>query len=57
MTGLTVKEVKAGPRRPAGGYENSTKTIAGGVGELVGERVKAPALKSGPTPPSGMDDT
>jgi len=48
---LEVKQTKLGSRRPAGGYSDNTKTSSGGAGELAGERVTAPALKSGPTPP------
>jgi hypothetical protein len=45
---LEVNEVKAGPRRPAGGYQHNTKTLSPGVGELKDDRVKARPLKPGP---------
>jgi hypothetical protein len=47
---LTVKEVKAGPRHPSGGYETTVTTQAGGVGELAGERVVARELIPGLVP-------
>ena len=46
---LTPKETKLSSR-PTGGYDNNTKTLTGGAGELASERVTAPELKSGPTP-------
>lgn len=46
---VTPRGIKAGPRRPSGGYENNTKTLSSpGVGLPANNRTHAKPLVPGP---------